>query len=339
VLCAISLIWVGALVFAMGGVRTFTKIMLEYAVDQSKPESVVLGSSLMAWVRQINRLVIWNGLAIVTWIWAVPFYWRNRERLKLTSTQGLFFFVWLVPGLIVQALVHIGAPGHTLFSVAALCVMGGYVLSLARSRDVMIGAALVVSVMLFLDFFSLPIDSSNVEGRTPSLKNAVLFGMFESSIGQVRWLDDITRTTLKEIDQFTPKDKPSIIITTDMYVEQWFMNWRIGRYYLPKRDFWILYNNIPQKRAERIHREASLEVRDKAPVRVPVFQEGRILWLIEPNSAIYRQVAASQHLSGGKYVFYSEITKDTPPFRVDEFDIVPSLFGFMPQARAGASAP
>ena len=244
------------------------------------PTGPLRAGVLEAW-RVCDSLVIWNGLAIVTWIWAVPFYWRNRERLKLTSTQGLFFFVWLVPGLIVQALVHIGAPGHTLFSVAALCVMGGYVLSLARSRDVMIGAALVVSVMLFLDFFSLPIDSSNVEGRTPSLKNAVLFGMFESSIGQVRWLDDITRTTLKEIDQFTPKDKPSIIITTDMYVEQWFMNWRIGRYYLPKRDFWILYNNIPQKRAERIHREASLEVRDKAPVRVPVFQEGRILWLIE----------------------------------------------------------
>ncbi len=36
------------------------------------------------------------------------------------------------PGLIVQALIHIGAPGHTLFSVAALCVLGG-LLHIARA--------------------------------------------------------------------------------------------------------------------------------------------------------------------------------------------------------------
>jgi hypothetical protein len=305
------------------------KIMLDYAVDQSKAESVVLGSSIMAWVRQVNRLVIWNGLAIVTWIWAVPLYFRNRERLPVMSAQGVFFFIWLVPGLIVQALVHIGAPGHTLFSVAALCVLGGYVLSLARSRDALLGAALVLSVMMFLDFFSLPVTDANA-ARMPSFKNAMLFGMFESSIGQVRWLDDVSRVTLQEIDQFTPTDRPSIIISTDTYVDQWFMNWRIGRYYEPKQDFWILYNNANPKRAERIHREAQLDLRAHQPLRVPIFQEGRILWLIEPNSAIHKQLAASQQLMGGKYVFYSEITKDSPPFHLDDFEIVPSLFGFMP---------
>ena len=36
--------------------------------------------------------------------------------------------------------------------------------------------------------------------------------------------------------------------------------------------------------------------------------------------------------AGGKYVFYSDITKDSPAFKVDEFEIVPSLFGFLPQA-------
>src|SRR5262249_7127149 len=71
VLSVIVLVWVGALVVAMGGVSTFMSIMLNYAVDQSKTGSIVLGSSMMAWLRQINRLVVWNGLAIVTWIWAV----------------------------------------------------------------------------------------------------------------------------------------------------------------------------------------------------------------------------------------------------------------------------
>jgi hypothetical protein len=62
-----------------------------------------------------------------------------------------------------------------------------------------------------------------------------------------------------------------------------------------------------------------------------VFQEGRILWLIEPGSAFHKELAATQNVMGGKYVFYSDITKDSTPFTIDGFEIVPSLFSFMPQ--------
>ncbi len=79
----------------------------------------------------------------------------------------------------------------------------------------------------------------NDPNRTPSIKNAILFGSFEASIGRVRYLDETTRSTLREIQNFAPKDRPSLIITTDAYVDQWFMNWRIGRYYLPEQDFSI----------------------------------------------------------------------------------------------------
>src|SRR5262245_13973275 len=112
-LSVIVLVWTYAVVISMRGaslkadLQVFAELMLDYAVDQSKPESVVLGSSVFAWLRQINRLVIWNGLAIVTWVCAVPFYFRHRDRVPLASAQGAFFFVWLIPGLIIQALVHI----------------------------------------------------------------------------------------------------------------------------------------------------------------------------------------------------------------------------------------
>src|SRR5437870_10493292 len=141
VLAGIALVWMGALVIAMGGPQTFLKIMLNYAVDQSRPESVVFGSSTFAWLRQLNRLIIWNGLAVITWIWALPSYFRHRDRLAWGGAQVVFFLVWLVPGLIVQALVHVGAPGHTLFSVAALCVLGGYILSFVQGRDLVLAAA------------------------------------------------------------------------------------------------------------------------------------------------------------------------------------------------------
>jgi hypothetical protein len=307
VLAAIVALWVGALIMAMGGMRTLLDIMFGYAVEQSRSESILLGSSILAWLRQVNRLVIWNGLAVIGWIWALPFYFRNRDRLPLASSQGIFLFVWLVPGLIVQALIHVAAPGHTLFSVAAFCVLGGYVLSVVRGRDLVLTFAIVLNVMLFLDYFPLPADAAApLSQRQPSIKNAMLFGTFESSLGQVRYLDDVTRTTLKEIEEFTPKDRPSIIVTTDGYIDQWFMNWRIGRYYLPDRDFWVLLKNGDRTSVQRIRRDAVIETLESTPVTLPIKNGGRIIWLIEPQSEFHRKLSSLYKLSGGRYVFYTD---------------------------------
>src|SRR2546425_49782 len=322
-LAAIICVWIGALLIAMGGFENFRTVMLGYALEQSGQGSVMFGSSIVAWIRQINRLIIWNGLAVVAWIWVVLFcFFNSPPQLKSFSTAG-FFFVWLVPGLFIQALVHVDAPGHTLFSVAALCVLGGYVVSLIPLRDFALGAAVLVNAIIFLDFFPLPAGAVNTPNRTPSIKNAALFGSFETSLGMLRGLDDITRTTLKEIDEFTPKDRPSLIISTNTHVDQWFMNWRIGRYYLPKKDFWILYNNTVPKRVEHIRRDRVLEARENAPLEIPIFGEGRVLWLIEPESAFQKHVAASQKLMGGKYVFYSDISRESLPFTIDGVTIVP----------------
>jgi len=232
-----------------------------------------------------------------------------------------FFFIWIIPGLIIQAMVHVDAPGHTLCSVAALCVLAGCVLSRVRAREFALVAAVLANAIFFLDFFSLPAEVNNPY-RTPSIKNALLFGSFEASLGQVRYLDETTGATLREIQNFAPKDRPSVIITTDAYVDQWFMNWRIGRYYLPEQDFWILHNDTNPKRVERVRRDLVLESRE-APVEIRIFREGRILWLIEPDSAFHKQVAAVQKLMGGKYVSYSDITGDSPPFTIDGIQIVP----------------
>jgi hypothetical protein len=156
----------------------------------------------------------------------------------------------------------------------------------------------------------------------------------------VRDLDAITGTALAEIAEFTPKDRPAIIITTDTYADQFFMNWRVGRYYLPKQDFWILANDAKNKRIEHIRRDRVIESSATAPLRIPVFREGRILWLIEPNSRIHGEVAAAQTLKGGKYVFYSDITPDSPPFKIGEFEVTPTLSGALPpQAMATSHRP
>jgi hypothetical protein len=189
---------------------------------------------------------------------------------------------------------------------------------------VLLSGALVLNAMLFLDFFPLPDAVSSADRQGPSLKNALLFRTYESSIGMVRSLDEVVRLSLKEIREFTPADRPSIIVTTDANGEQWFMHWQIARYYLPNQDIWVLHNGDVKKRAVHIRRDQLLEMRSQGiPVTVPVFREGRILWIIEPESAIYRQLSATQKLNGGRYVFYTDITADSPSIRVDDFDIAP----------------
>jgi hypothetical protein len=346
VFAGIVLVWTSALIIAMGGIHSFLNVMLGYVVEQFGRGSVVFGSSIIAWLRQINRLVIWNGLAVIAWIWAVPFAFGNPQEFSRADHPGAtldaspyrarpsgrwpvgaFFFVWLAPGLIIQALTHVEEPGHTLFSVAAVCVLGGYVLSLLRARDFALAGAVLVSAFIFLevgDLFPLPERTLDSQNRTPSIKNAILFGSFEASLAQVRWLDDMTRITLKEIEEFTPKDRPAIIISTDGYVDRWFVNWRIGRYYLPTQDFWILYNETVPARVERIRRDRVLEASNTSPLEIRIFREGRILWLLEPDSVFHKQVGAVQKLSGGKYVFYSDITPKSASFVIDGVKIVPT---------------
>ena len=44
-------VWIAALVIAMEGIANFRNVMFGYAVEQSRGESLVLGSSLVAWLR------------------------------------------------------------------------------------------------------------------------------------------------------------------------------------------------------------------------------------------------------------------------------------------------
>src|SRR5437016_3761030 len=98
VLAGIVVVWVAALIIAMGGVESFRNVMLGYTVEQWGQGSVVFGSSSAAWRRQISRLVIWNGLAIIGWIWAVPLIFGRADHPAASqhssfSRKGNFLFV------------------------------------------------------------------------------------------------------------------------------------------------------------------------------------------------------------------------------------------------------
>jgi hypothetical protein len=319
VLCGALALWICPTIIAIGGLPAFWDLMLDYSSMWIRNSAPPPGSLVMGWLRQNNRLFIWNGLSIVGWIWATPFYFAEKNKTSLGGTRPVFLAIWILPGVILQTFTHFDAPGHTLFSIVALCMLGGHLLSVVHLRNAMTVIMLALNVMLFFNFLGLP-PIGPQEG--PSLKKAIQVANFECSRGWVRQMDGITGDALNEIEKYTPPDRPSAIVTTDRFVDKWFMNWRIGRYYLPNRDFWVLNDTPGKKKVERVRRNTKLELKSN-PLRISIFREGRILWLLEPNSRYVAELAKATPLQGGNNVYYTDITPDSAPIVLDGFEIVP----------------
>jgi hypothetical protein len=323
VLCAWVGLWVGILAYAVGGVSELMHLTTQYLAEQSSQNgSVVFGASIGAWFRQLNRLIIWNGLAIIGWIWAAPFVIFSGRRMSVLSPQSAFIVVWLAPGLMTQALIHVAAPGHTLFSIPALCLIGGYVLWIAGQRrqitDVAVAVALVINLMLFLNYVPLPpADSVSTGSLWQSAKNVALFGTFEASVGEVRYEDDSVRVSLKELAEFTKTaDRPTIVVCEDVVPKQdWFMVWPIARYYLPERELWVV---SPQDNgaARLIRGEHTAAIKTGSPVIVRVPKPVRILWLMERGGALHQALEKAVPLHGGTKVFYTDVNDNMDSFQV-----------------------
>src|SRR5262249_36757723 len=146
---------------AVGGIGDLYKLNTDYIVEQSKQQAV-LGAVQKAWLRQISRLVIWNATALLGAIWAIPFVVKSRDRISLGSPQTVFMIAWLLPGLLFQVFVHVGDPGHTLFSIPALAIVGGYLIfcgtqRVSELREVFLSGAVLFNAALFLGLLSLPV--------------------------------------------------------------------------------------------------------------------------------------------------------------------------------------
>src|SRR6185503_13381675 len=120
--------------------------------------------------------------------------------------------------------------------VPAFCLFGAYVLRAglqsweAEETGALIAA--VVSVMLFMNFVPLP-----APGSPGGVRDAFAVATFESSLENTRWVDDVHWSSLKEIRDLTPADRKVVIVGQDVVQQSnWFLNWRIARYYLPDAD-------------------------------------------------------------------------------------------------------
>ncbi len=326
-LALIVLVWVGGLAYAVGGPAELYRLIAGYLVEQSEPMSVVMGASTTSWIRQISRLAVWNGLAILGWIWVYPFFLVSKDRVALLSRQTVFWKIWIAPGLLAQALIHVDAPGHTLFSIPAFCLFGAYFLRAGLQRweaaDAGLFVAVVVSVMLFLNFVPLP-----PAGSPGGVRDAFAVATFESSLEGIRWLDDIHGGSLKEIREWTPSDRKVVIIGQDVVQQtNWFLNWRIARYYLPNADIRVAASQKKPAETEVVRGSQVGAAQSGSPVDIPVPDGCRILWLVENGGPLHSALAAAGVIHGGPRVFYTDVEAGSLPLQVMDFRIVPESGG------------
>jgi 4-amino-4-deoxy-L-arabinose transferase-like glycosyltransferase len=336
ILVGVVLIWVGVLAVAVGGIRQLYALLTEYLVDQSKTDSVLLGASQTGALRQLSRLVTWNGLAVVGWVWTVPFVLAAKEKLREFRPHLLFTAVWLIPGLAFQAAVHVAAPGHTLFSIPAWCLLGGWALQSAaeklapgepsRLAAVSFAAALSLNLLLFLNYFPLPAAPA-APSFLSSLKNAAAFATYESSLAMVRSMDDVADVTMKELRDATGSSlggRPWVIVTTNETPNDWFMHWLLLRYYAPRANIWVAAEELTPKQAFLTRRGQTLETHTGDTIKIPVPMGGRVVWILESGGAFERELLQTQHPESRRRIAITDIGPDAQPFRVRSFEFVPT---------------
>jgi hypothetical protein len=115
--------WLIPAAWASGGALQYVALIRGYANEQ-------FGSSLFYdapahdALRMAAAAVIWPGMGVLAWIWAVPLAgWRNPAQ-RLESLSPLLA-LWFIPSLFFFATVHVADPDQSLLMAPVYCIAGG----------------------------------------------------------------------------------------------------------------------------------------------------------------------------------------------------------------------
>ncbi len=326
IISGFSMLWFGTVVHAMGGIGSTVRIVAAYLQDQSRQDSILFAESIRTWLRPASRLVVWNLMAVVGWVWA-PII--GRRNLSAKGVPWAFLLVWLVPGLAAQLLFHIAAPGHTLFATPVLCLLGAKLTSrMGKYRDAILVAALSINAALFLNFVPMahaaPPGASVLQKGLVSLRNSIAFGTFETSQDRLRWWEDMTEVSLDELSHLRAPDRPTVVIALDGTEREFdFINWRVVSYYLREQPLWVLMDNQPRDSAGRIRLVRNKDVRDTEQSTITLPHSARVLWIMLPGGRFHRALERFIPVHSGRYILYSDIPGGTGPFEIEGFRFKP----------------
>jgi hypothetical protein len=325
-IAGVSSLWIGAVVYAMGGIGATAEIIGSYLQEQSRLDSVSFAESIRSWVRPISRLIIWNGIGVVGWIWAPILAFR---RAAVQTAPWPFLLTWLIPAVILQLLLHIATPGHTLFATPVLCLIGAHMISVyVRQRDGILAIALIVSAGLFLNAvprgYPPSPDASAVERAWISARKSIAYGTFETSMERLRWWEEMHQVSLDELSRFRAPSRPNVIIALNGNDTEFdFINWRVISYYRPEEPFWVLMDSLPEGVYGRVRlvRGSKVEVTGQTSITLP--PSSRILWVMQKDGRVHRSLEKVLPVRRGRYIFYSDVPPNAAPFEIEGIRFVP----------------
>lgn len=148
--------WVIAAAFAVGGLQEWFALMWSYSNTQFRGTSALFGADATPARTMAMQAIVWNGLGVLSWIWAVPFL-RGTGSLFREKGTIAFLLAWFAPIFLFSAFVHIGDPDQALASIPVLCLIGGTVLqsflSAKRERWLVPVAVTAVSLNALVFFY------------------------------------------------------------------------------------------------------------------------------------------------------------------------------------------
>ncbi|MBI4473000.1 MAG: DUF2723 domain-containing protein [Acidobacteria bacterium] len=326
IIAALSAVWLGAVVVAMGGIAATAGTIAAYLNEHSRLDSVFFAESARSWLRPVSRLIIWNGMAVVGWVWAPIIGYRH---LSVKDAPWSFLLVWIAPGLAFQLVFHIAAPGHTLFATPVLCLAGAYLISgFRRYRDAILVVAAGVNAALFLNAvprgYPPPPQASTVERAWISLKNSIAFGTFETSQERLLWWEEMREVALQELGQFVAPNRTNTIVALNGNDTEFdFINWREAGYYMNRQPIWVLMDNLQSGQSGRIRLVRGKDVQVTQRSSVPLPRSGRILWIAQQDGRFHRALERVIRVHRGRYILYSDIPAGQAPFEIEGFRFAP----------------
>lgn len=302
------------------------EIIRSYLSEHSRQDSVVFAESIQSWARPASRLLIWNGIGVLGWIWApiLAFRWAAVQ-----SAPWPFLLIWLMPGMIFQLLFHVAAPGHTLFATPVLCLIGAHMISVyVRQRDGILAIALIVNAGLFLNAvprgYPAPPDASAVERAWIAARNSIAYGTFETSMERLRWWEEMHQVSLEELSRFRAPSRPNVIIALNGNDREFdFINWRVISYYMSEEPLWVLMDNLPEGVYGRIRlvRGTKVEVTGQTSIALP--RSSRILWVTQLGGRAQRRLEEVMPVHRGGYILYSDVPPNAEQFEIEGIRFIP----------------
>ena len=328
-------VWLAVLAIGSGGTGRLIPTFSEYLFAQTQDTSVLLDSS-MSWRRTAGRAIIWTALGTIPWIWTLPFAWKERRSWPDWTRSIPFLAVWFVPAFLFHFAVHIGDPDHALTTIPALCLVGGFCVVAAerflsrewvpelKERGYLIWIVLVGNMVLFFGEFPVPQrqPAAGFRGWT-SASDAALIGVFESSYGRVRWIEEMTDLGLKGIESLRKgTDRPVLLL----WARDGTPSWRKIAYYHPAERIYVLDEKgdpgVPASQA-RLWSANRVLARHTGtpPFRLTVPKGGRLIGVVGPDAAASLQKALP--LQSFSNLYYVDLPPDAPSIRWGSFELVP----------------